>query len=426
VGDYRGDIASGPIRAEDLTDLNIRYVTDEDGVDEMLDLLRAVPIAALDIETGKDREGVLMLRREQERAAYNAELIPVTPAFTAFEAELIGGDVDPAPMMPREELRRLRQDQNQRLITTARARAGEIRTQLRDAREGRVELDDNRRQALEEDLELLAPIAARWYRRERSYGLDPTEAVVRLIQVAIDHPVHGQIQFVVDAFHIDAARIFAELERMDVALIVFYRFFEMSQLFARYGFRGSWIDAREGMVALNKELAARGLPTSGKQSLLATMLFLTGAEMDKEPQTMNWNDEVLSVRQIEYAAADVRILPGIYVRLMNELEALGVDTSCLDPVTIEQDLIDKVHAGMRRKQDELHHVTEWAPRAENEEHIERLVAWSRTRRIDYPNRPAMLEAIDLRCQDLGVETPPEIARGIAGYEASPSAGLGLD
>lgn len=348
--------------------------------------------AAIDIETGKDREGIL-------RAQRDAELIEVTPRFSAYEESLIAAwmdePVNPPGPMARGELTELRVRQEKTLIMGARARVADLNVQLRD-----MDPADEAAVAVAAERDALRPIAARRYANWSSYGLDPNEAVVRLVQIGIDHPDHGHIEFVVDAFATDVRPLMEYLEQADINLFVFYKQFEMKHLAARYGVALTMIDLRDGMLALCAEWERRGMPAPKRRSLAATFERATGMALSKTEQVSNWNAEDLTPEQIAYAAADVRILAPLYIWMLEQMDALGMDHSSLAPVRTPQAIFDEVHRGMKRKGDELHHVTEWAAKAETPEQVDKLEAWSRTRRINYPNLPVVDQAIAERRAEL--------------------------
>jgi len=144
-------------------------------------------------------------------------------------------------------------------------------------------------------------------------GTDPHRDEIRLIQVLVD----GKI-FVIDAFRRNVAPLARAIADADVPIIAHNAAFE-------YGFLMRKFDvALDNLIDtyLLARIAACG-DMSVDCSLGAVCERELGVKLDKEMQTSDWSVAKLDRRQLRYAAMDVKILPDLYVRLLEAIEDTG-------------------------------------------------------------------------------------------------------
>lgn len=400
--------ASGRIAPGDQHDLNVVYVTDAGGLDEVCAAIAAVEHAAIDIETAPDQEGMHRLKAD-------AQMVPVAPHWTPFEEYVIGGEVNPPGDMPRGELEELRAQQQRTLLENAVQMAAEI-----DARLGSLDLTAEQREQLLGEREQLEPLCQEFAEnvvkrgpttgqlprrigRRPLYGLEPNEAVTRLIQIGIDDPHLGRVQYVVDCFAVDPRPLIEAIREHDPILLVYNAEFERKHLGYRFGIDMRMIDLYEGTRAIQDALRAQGKEMPSGGGLAAMHKYVTGEEMSKEQQVSNWKAKALSEEQITYAAIDVRVLHPLLLSFIQILDELGAIAPKMGAARADERVAWRIRKALRVEPDEVGDVMHWIAKAQTAGEVEAVERWARSRRLTHHNLPVVDRAVAARRQDLGIE-----------------------
>jgi len=88
---------------------------------------------------------------------------------------------------------------------------------------------------------------------------------------------------------------------------------------------------------LASQLIAAG-DSDRRHGLADVAQFFLGTEMDKTEQLSDWSADELSTSQIEYAARDAAIMPGLYEKLLERLEndqlvrVAELENQCVMPI----------------------------------------------------------------------------------------------
>lgn len=196
-------------------------------------------------------------------------------------------------------------------------------------------------------------------------GLDPYLSEIRLLQLGTEEKV-----YVIDCFCCeDAVYIFEELFMSENILKIFHNSkFDMKMLMRQFGFRFR----RTYDTMLASQLLSNGIPAhKRKHSLAAVALRYLGITLDKTEQTSDWGAQLLSEKQLEYAAKDVAILQdlaraqqkyfvndrGIDLNRVVKLEnncAIAFARMELDGVYVDADYWADVNADLVIKFKEIH------------------------------------------------------------------------
>jgi DNA polymerase-1 len=146
-------------------------------------------------------------------------------------------------------------------------------------------------------------------------GLDPRTDRVRLLALNVDTVDGGRFTYLIDCFVLDPAPLWEALAAKD--LVLHNAAFDLAFL-AKLGF------AAAGKVHDTMPLAqllAAG--TFEKVSLEACAERHLGLSIDKAEQKSDWS-RALTASQLEYAARDAAVLPGLLATLTKEIDVAGL------------------------------------------------------------------------------------------------------
>jgi DNA polymerase-1 len=143
-------------------------------------------------------------------------------------------------------------------------------------------------------------------------GLDPRRDRIRLLQLATDRGV-----FILDLFQVDARPLFELLAGR--TLVLHNAAFDLAFL-AQLGFEPG---AVKDTLLLSRLLHGTRQPR-GFHALAACAERELGRPMDKAEQRSDWSGE-LTAEQLEYAAADVAVLPALLKALEKQGAAAGLE-----------------------------------------------------------------------------------------------------
>jgi ribonuclease D len=188
-----------------------------------------------------------------------------------------------------------------------------------------------------EDLE--SALAPYWQAREialdietahnRNGGVRGSGGSIRTIQLGIGHPYRAQ-ELVIDMHHVDEEPLVRLLSRRDVTWVIHSADFERSWLFYQYG-----VDLRkvyDTCVAWRTLWKHRQSKRHGgayyhshTNDLGSLAKEILGLELPKDCQTSHWGAASLTLRQVQYAAADVRVLIQLLSKTRERVRAEGLD-----------------------------------------------------------------------------------------------------
>jgi DNA polymerase I-like protein with 3'-5' exonuclease and polymerase domains len=144
-------------------------------------------------------------------------------------------------------------------------------------------------------------------------GLDPHRDKIRLVQVS-----DGEMIFVIDAFKRDVTHLIEALAREDLKVLAHGGDFEWRFVYHHFGI------ALDNLV---DTLLLSRLAFCGDMTLRAGLGDMAESKLDivldKEMQRADWTLDPLPRRQLDYAAMDVKVLPPLYERLSDVIDATG-------------------------------------------------------------------------------------------------------